>query len=332
METDDKRSPGETTSNSMRERASASSFVERVYLARLRRLQNEDGGWGFNAGCESRIEPTTWALVALHEFGSSLAVDETLDRGLRFLTGAQLENGSWAAAPGQREGCWVTSLACWALLAHRQHATSLLRGLSWLNDDRPRDSGFWWLLARKLTDRRRINAQNASFSGWSWTPRTASWVEPTCYALIVLRAEMAASPSDSRPRCKLAEAMLYDRMCPGGGWNCGNPRVYGVAGQPQVGPTVWALVALHGNSQRPEVHESLDWLDSIQGTIQSPESLALAHIGLGVYGRLNPVLTERLHSFHESETLPLSVPAIAWAALAFSESSQWLNVVSSTNS
>jgi hypothetical protein len=43
-------------------------------------------------------------------------------------------------------------------------------------------------------------------------------------------------------------------------------------------------------------------------------------------------LTERLHSFHETETLPWSVQAIAWAALAFSETSQWLNVASSTNS
>jgi hypothetical protein len=318
--------------NSMREHAPVSSFVERAYLARLRNLQNEDGGWGFTAGCESRIEPTAWALVALHEFDSSLAVDETLDRGLHFLTGAQLENGSWAAAPGQREGCWVTSLACWTLLAHRQHATSLLRGLRWLNDDRPRDSGFWWRLARRLAGRQRINAQSASFSGWSWTPHTASWVEPTCYALIVLRAEGAASLSNLHRRGKLAEAMLYDRMCPGGGWNCGNPRVYGVAGQPQVGPTVWALIALHGNTQRPENHKSLDWLESIQGTIRSPESLALAHIGLGVYGRLNSALTERLRSFHETETLPWSVQAIAWAALAFSETSQWLHVVSSTNS
>jgi hypothetical protein len=126
----------------MREHGTALSFVERVYLSPLRRSQNEDGGWGFNAGCESRIEPTAWGLVALHEFGSSLAAGETLDRGLRFLIAAQLENGPWEAAPSQREGCWVTSLACWALLANRQDTTSLLRGLRWLNEDRPRDSGF----------------------------------------------------------------------------------------------------------------------------------------------------------------------------------------------
>jgi hypothetical protein len=316
----------------MIEHASASSFVERAYLARLRRFQNEDGGWGFHAGCESRIEPTAWALIALREFNSSLKLDETLDRGLRFLVGAQLENGSWPGAPGQQEGCWVTSLACWSLLAHKQHSTSLLRGLQWLNEDRPRDSGFWWRLAQKVADRKRINAQSVSFSGWSWTPHTASWVEPTCYALIVLRAEAAAPLSNLRQRAKLAEAMLYDRMCPGGGWNCGNPRVYGVAGQPQIGPTVWALIALHRNSDRPEHRESLDWLESIQATIPSPESLALAHIALGLYGRQNSTLAERLQSLHDSDTIPWSVQAIAWAALAFSETSQWLNPMSSTPS
>jgi hypothetical protein len=316
----------------MREDATASSFVEGAYLARLRKWQNEDGGWGFYAGCESRIEPTSWALIALHEFATPSTTDESLDRGLRFLIGAQLEDGSWAAAPGQREGCWVTSLACWALLAHKEHAKSLLRGLSWLNDDRPGDSGFWWRIVRKLTDLRRINTQSAGLSGWSWTPRTASWVEPTCYALIVLRSELAAALSDLPRRCKSAEAMLYDRMCPGGGWNCGNPRVYGVAGQPQIGPTVWALVALRGNSQRPEIHMSLDWLESTQDKIQSPESLALAHIGLRIHGRLNTALTERMRSFHESETIPRSVQAVAWAALAFSENSLWLSALPSTHS
>jgi hypothetical protein len=316
----------------MREDAAASTFVERAYLGRLRRIQNGDGGWGFHAGGDSRIEPTSWALLALQEFGSPIGTDESLGRGLRFLIGAQLPDGSWAAAPGEREGCWVTSLACWSLLAHKEHAANLLRGLSWLKNDRPLDSGFWWRVARKLADRRRINAQSPSFSGWSWTPHTASWVEPTCYALSVLRAKAAAALPDPSRRCKLAEAMLYDRMCPGGGWNCGNPRVYGVAGQPQVGPTVWAIVALHGNPRRPEIQLSLDWLERTRAQIQSPESLALAHIGLGLYGRNNAPLSERLRKFHESETIPLSVQAIAWSALAFSENSLWLSALSSAHS
>lgn len=306
--------------------------MDRAYLARLRSLQNMDGGWGFSAGSESRIEPTSWALIALQQSSSSSGPDEPLNRGLRFLTAAQLQDGSWASAPGQLEGCWVTSLASWALMAHPQYSTNLLRGLRWLNDDRPRDSGFLWRMARKLADRQRINSQSASFSGWSWTPHTASWVEPTCYAVIVLHAAVAAELSNLPRRINLAHGMLYDRMCPGGGWNCGNPRVYGVAGQPQVGPTVWALIALHETADRRENRESLDWLESIQDTIVSPESLALAHIGLGLYGRQNSPLVERLQSFPDSNSIPWSVQAIAWAALAFSESSEWLKVLSSTSS
>ena len=244
----------------------------------------------------------------------------------------QLEDGSWAAASGQQEGCWVTSLACWALLGQEQYRTSLRNGLLWLDNDRPLDSGFWWRLVRRLIDRKRINTQNASLSGWSWTPRTASWVEPTSYALIVQQAQTGAVTADWRRRCELAEAMLYDRMCPQGGWNCGNPVVYGVAGQPQVGPTVWALIALRAHSERPENRKSLHWLESNQEMLRSPESLALTHIGLSVYGRRDATLMENPDGFQESAALPWSVQAFSWMALAFSQSRRWLNTMPNPNS
>ena len=46
--------------------------------------------------------------------------------------------------------------------------------------------------------------------------------------------------------------MLYDRMCPGGGWNCGNPMVYGVPGEALIVPTVWALLALRDEPKKTE--------------------------------------------------------------------------------
>ena len=254
----------------MSEEVLLSSFVDQAYLSSLRRLQNPDGGWGFRAECESRVEPTTWALIALQEFEAPAIVEESVERGLNFLAKTQLEDGSWGASHGQQVGCWVTSLACWALRSRKQHAGSLQKGLHWLNEDKPRDAGFWWKLIRKLLDRERVNAQSSSLSGWSWTPHTASWVEPTCYALIAQQVINAAPQADSAGRCELAKAMLYDRMCPGGGWNCGNPRVYGVAGQPQVGPTFWALIALREQSQRAENCESLAWLERNREKIHSP--------------------------------------------------------------
>lgn len=311
-------SPGSAASTT----AGGVSFVEQTCLPFLKENQNEDGGWSFHVGHESRVEPTAWALLALgtHANGTDTGAAE---RGLRFLANQQLENGGWAAASGDREGCWVTSLACWALQSHKEHAENLGRGLHWLAEDRPGDSGFWWRTARKLTMNKQVNAQNPSFSGWSWTPHTASWVEPTSFTMIVLSRETLAPASALRQRYQLAEAMLYDRMCPGGGWNCGNPRIYGVAGQPQVGPTAWALVALRENSQRLENQQSVAWLVGSR-EYQSPASLALSHIALELYGQSDSAWTENLYDFTKSEAGPWSIPAVAWTTLALSESSQWL--------
>ena len=312
----------------MREELSAASFAERAYLDPLRKFQNADGGWGFNAGYGSRVEPTAWALLALRESNPSDSTDTVIEQGRRYLVAAQLPDGSWPSAPEQTSGSWVTSLACWALLAIAHPADKIRSGLQWLIDDRPRDSGFIWRLAKKIRERKPLSDQSADYTGWSWTPNTASWVEPTSYALMVQRSRLAASLPDSAKRCELAESLLYDRMCPGGGWNCGNPRVYGVAGQPQVGPTVWALIALRQHPERAENRASLEWLERIQTTIHSPESLALTQLALSAYGRSTEAVLAGLSYLQEAPHLPWSVPALSWAVLGQSQSSHWLNIAS----
>ena len=306
----------------MNEEVLLSSSVDHAYLSPLRALQNPDGGWGFRPDCESRVEPTAWALIALQEFASQGGRQE-IQRGAGFLAKVQLTDGSWAAAPGQTEGCWVTSLACWALSSHREHATALEKGLHWLNQDKPRDAGFWWKLIRKLADRKRLNAQNSSLTGWSWTPHTSSWVEPTCYALIAQQVAAATPDAASAKRRELAQSLLYDRMCPGGGWNCGNPRVYGVAGQPQVGPTVWALMALSEFPERAENRQSVDWLERNRENVQSSESLALTDIALKIYGRANGSASRAAEAFDLSARS--SVTALSWSALARSNGTGWLS-------
>jgi hypothetical protein len=120
--------------------------------------------------------------------------------------------------------------------------------------------------------------------------------------------------------------MLLDRMCPGGGWNCGNPMVYGVAGEPQVVPTVWALLALR-DSGAPESKKSLDWLEANRGKVQSLASLALTKIGLDALGRSDPNLESSLAaSFRDKDFSVVNVPAIAWTALAMSNKQKWLRL------
>jgi hypothetical protein len=113
--------------------------------------------------------------------------------------------------------------------------------------------------------------------------------------------------------------MLYDRMCPGGGWNSGNPLVYGVAGVPRIGPTVWALLALIDQPERAENQMSLDWLARAYAGIRGAASLALAHRCLAAYGRKIPSLAPALGELCLQKQFLQSVPPVAWIALAWSE-------------
>jgi hypothetical protein len=304
------------------------SLAESACLPYLFETQNPDGGWGFSKGSESRVEPTSWALLAIEEFAGAATDDSAITRGYRFLEGSQLADGSWPNAAGQTVGSWVTSLACWALLARGEKSEIAERGLRWLGEDTPGDAQLLRRVVRGavgLLSKRRVNAQSESLWGWSWTEGTASWVEPTAQALIVLRMGREGTGSrDLEKRLAMAEKMLYDRMCPGGGWNCGNPMVYGVPGEPLVGPTVWAMLALRTHAERTENQQSLDWLNQNWMNIQSPGSLALADIGLGAYGRHIPEIKTALAKLYAQGGFSWSVPVIAWTALALSQKMRWI--------
>jgi hypothetical protein len=217
------------------------------------------------------------------------------------------------------------------LLAHREKGQERLdRGLNWLLKTTPGDAGVWWRFVRRLTARRSVSSQSDQLYGWSWTQGTASWVEPTAYALIVLRrAPEKLLSNDARKRISIAQKMLLDRMCPGGGWNCGNPMVYGAAGEPQVVPTVWALLALN-DSGTPKFKKSLDWLEGNRGRIQSLASLALTKIGLDALGRPDPNPENSLAaSLRDKDISVVNVPSVAWSALAMSTRQKWLRLTMS---
>jgi hypothetical protein len=193
------------------------------------------------------------------------------------------------------------------------------RGLRWLLNEWPAESTLWWRVRQALFSSRETR-QNSSLCGWNWTPGTASWVEPTAHALLFLRSLPAKMySSQGAKRRQLAERMLYDRICPGGGWNSGNPLVYGVAGVPRVGPTVWALLALRDDAERAEIQMSLDWLQGAYGTIHGPASLALAHRCLAAYGRRVPPLAPALDELYPRNRFFENVLTNAWIILALNQ-------------
>src|SRR3974377_955797 len=101
--------------------------------------QNQDGGWGFQQGCESRVEPTCWSLLALRDAPRPLATEVTAS-GCRYLLAAQLRDGSWPASREEIRGSWVTSLVCSVLSSEKQCTEAVSAGLRWLCRDLPLDS------------------------------------------------------------------------------------------------------------------------------------------------------------------------------------------------
>jgi prenyltransferase/squalene oxidase-like repeat protein len=293
------------------------------FLSFLKTLQNADGGWGFHAGESSRVEPTCWALRALVSHTEAQDT-ENVRKGAGYLQSAQLPDGSWPACAEMRAGSWITSLTCSVLAADGQSAKNVAAGLKWLCEDFPRDSSLVRRLLQSLRRKSQIVSQNDSYHGWGWTPKTASWVEPTAFALLALRdAPSEQLPRNAAERRDLAVALLYDRMCPGGGWNCGNPRVYGVDGEALVLPTCWALLALSEALEKPGRPLSLAWLRKEFAKIESAASLAVARMTLENYGVERPQAKRDLQDWSAQELAAQGTHVLAWVCLALDPARRW---------
>ena len=301
-------------------------FRERVCLPMLSIAQNPDGGWGYQRGKESATEPTAWALLALASSAQSESFASAVGRGKEWLRAAQLPDRSWPAFAKFSEGCWLTSLACVALAEYGESPEAVAGGTKWLCDQWPGDSTTWRRWMQKLFAKPGVVRMNTALRGWSWTPGTSSWVEPTACALILLQKAYSSRPfpPEGEKRRELAEALLYDRMCAGGGWNSGNPEVYGMAGQPLVGPTVWALIALQKYRDRTENQQALQWLLSERQKIQGPGSLALAQICFQVYGCDAPSIVPGLRRAYDENQFLGSVIVAAESAVALESPAKWL--------
>jgi hypothetical protein len=301
-------------------------FAEQVCLPFLKNSQNEDGGWGFHPNSKSRVESTCWALQALANSESPGETAEAVRGGIDYLQNAQLPGGSWPSDAEAKSGSWVTSLACWTLHSNMQSSRFVSAGLRWLCQDWPRDSRLWRRVLRKFSRERKVTPQNDSFRGWGWTPNTSSWVEPTAFALIALQdCSPQLRPASAEERIRLGEGLLYDRMCQDGGWDCGNPSVYGAPGIPLVNTTVWALLAMRKHANRPENKLSLAWLQKNIPRTQSAASVALTRICLEWHGSECQFTGTSIIDCYKKNGFLRHIPTTALAYLALSHRWSWLS-------
>ena len=304
------------------------TFLHNACLPLLLRSQNSDGGWAYRPGRTSRVEPTSWALLALAGCTDTDGVALAVQTGERWLLACQAADGSWPAGPPDGTGGgWVTSLACLYLASQCDAGDPLHRGLQWLSQAWPADFGWRWRTRRWIFGlRNEIPVQHdPSVCGWSWNVGTASWVEPTSYALLALQcAPQKLLPRLAARRCELGIRFLLDRACEVGGWNCGDPAVYGIPGEPQVVQTAWALLALRRETPDAKISRSLAWLEQALPTLKSPASLAVGHLCLAAREIRLPPLAASLEEFFARSRFFDNVVDVAWSALALSPLPRWL--------
>jgi hypothetical protein len=125
-------------------------------------------------------------------------------------------------------------------------------------------------------------------------------------------------------RIELGVSMLFDRMCPGGGWNAGNGVAFGVRCAAYIDATAIALLALAGHEKEPCVQTSLTWLMNRLPGCPSPYSLAWGILALAAYRNVSSEISEtvdhaamELTALIENATGTRDKCTLAVCALAF---------------
>lgn len=226
-------------------------WMAEVYLESrlefLRQTQNSDGGWGYFPGKQSWMEPTTYALMALH---GTAGCDESSERAWKLIRWWQLPDGGYRpGAAVRQDGTWVTAHAVLLADIHGIHDDRVRNAVNWMLRIRgaecspaTRAASFFHLLKTNL---------DVSHAGWPWRAGNAAWIEPTAHTLVALKKISKTYPSSElRYRVRDAESMILTRRCRDGGWNCGNPNVlsYDLPSYPET--TALALLGLQGRSDR----------------------------------------------------------------------------------
>jgi hypothetical protein len=286
-------------------------------LDELVSLQNPDGGWGAAAGNGSNTETTALAVAALQSLGERSAPDRVL-RGVIWLVQHQNPDGSLRLNNVTNTGSWTTALAIIALSVFPEYRLKVLEAARWLLHQEGSKPGIIAEIILFLTGKSKANELTRDLIGWSWVPRSFSWVEPTSYALVALKkVKSALGDTNIDERIHQGEAMIYDRMCKGGGWNYGNSKVLDYALWPYPDITAVALIALQDRAGEPANQESLQALRKTAAETNSGLALAWAAICLNLYGQETRDWQQRIDKrfaetkfLRETKTLALALLAL----------------------
>lgn len=273
--------------------------------------QEKDGGWGYAHGKQSYAEPTCYTLLALT--GRDTEVQSARQaRALSWLTAHTNQIGALTVSTQSKSATdlntfdnWGTILASFTLQRLGIGAELRERYLKYLLNSRGN------LLDKKVGQELKLNAE---LQAWSWARGTASWVEPTAYALLSLKANGLRD----HERVKVGEAFLFDRACYDGGWNYGNKEVLNVVLEPMPTNTCFALLALQDADRKHEViTKSIAYLEKELAARQSSMLLALGTLCFDLYERsFEKLLVSLLARQQDNGSWRENIHVTALAALA----------------
>jgi hypothetical protein len=275
--------------------------------------RNPDGGWGYRAGRQSRLEPTCWATLAVAASGTGDRAWTAESAGvLRLLQRWQRDDGLFAE-PGLPPNPGFNGLAALVLLASPRGGPAAERLRSRLHAGL---LGSFGIRSREFAEVRQDN----SLRGWPWVAGTFSWVEPTAWCMLALKRgeRIDGRRVADRARIDEAERLLFDRRCSEGGWNHGNSNALGQRLEPYVPTTAIALLALQDRRDDPGVGQALAYLERVWPREPSGLGTALTALCLSCYGRSDDRVyaalreAERRTRFLE-DLLPVSLAAYAFA-------------------
>ena len=264
--------------------------------AALGALRNADGGWPYYRGRRSRLEPTSWAMLA---------------------TGTPFDTtplGSWIGADG---------LLVEPATPHANFAFNGLAALAVASSAAP--ARVLAGVLRGLVAARGESApanpaarMDSSLQGWSWMAGTFSWVEPTAWCTLALKRR--GNGTASAERIAVGERVLRDRVCADGGWNYGNSEVFGQALPAHVPPTAGAVLALQDLPNDALLTRAASFLEVHALQEGSTTSLALSALALRMLNRDVSAITGRLAAHVPSAIAFGNAAALAMAACALGES------------
>ncbi len=281
--------------------------------------QNPDGGWGALRGKRSNTEATALAVMALHALDGQNP-SARRKSGIDWLVKQQNKDHSWPLNDTVKEGSWTTALAIMALSTNTEQAERAVAAAGWLTQQEGSKPGILADIVLWFTGKTNVNKLNQDLIGWSWVPRSFSWVEPTSYALMALkklRPRLAGTKADERIR--QADAMIYDRMCTGGGWNYGNSKVLDYALWPYPDTTAVALIATQDHAKKQANQDSLKVLNRIAREADSGLALGWAAICLDLYGQDSAALHQQINKRFAATGLLGETKSLALAAIAQSD-------------